>query len=32
MLLLRGVGGGVTHMVFSADGNMLFVGFRKVCT
>ena len=30
MLLLTGVGGGVTHITFSPDGNLLFVGFRKV--
>ena len=30
MLLLTGLGGGVTHMDFSPDGNLLFVGFRKV--
>ena len=30
MLLLTGVGGGVTHLSFSPDGNLLFVGFRKV--
>ena len=32
MLLLTGVGGGVTHITFSPDGNLMFVGFRKVCT
>lgn len=31
-LLLKGVGGGVTHITFSTDGNLLFVGFRKVCS
>ena len=30
VLLLTGIGGGVTHIAFSADGNLLFVGFRKV--
>lgn len=30
VLLLTGMGGGVTHITFSADGNLLFVGFRKV--
>ena len=30
MLLLTGVGGGVTHIMFSPDGYLLFVGLRKV--
>jgi WD40 repeat protein len=29
MLLLTGLGGGVTHITISSDGNFLFVGFRK---
>jgi WD40 repeat protein len=29
VLLLTGVGGGVTHIAVSPDGNLLFVGFRK---
>ncbi|CAI8004863.1 Telomerase Cajal body protein 1 [Geodia barretti] len=32
VLLLTGVGGGVTHIAVSPDGNLLFVGFRKVCS
>lgn len=30
MFLLTGVKGGVTHMLFSSDGNLLFTGYRKV--
>ena len=30
MLLLTGLRAGVTHISFSPDGNLLFVGFRKV--
>lgn len=30
MLLLTGLRGGVTHITVSPDGNLLFVGFRKV--
>ena len=29
-MLLSGVHSGVTHMVFSQDGNYLFIGYRKV--
>ena len=31
MLLLTALGGGVTHITISPDGNLLFVGFRMVC-
>ena len=31
VLLFTEVGGGVTHIKFSHDGNLLFAGFRKVC-
>ncbi len=31
-IILEGVGSGVTHMLFSPDGNSLYVGLRKVST
>ena len=30
VILIEGVGGGVTHMLFSQDGNLLYTGYRKV--
>ena len=30
MSIFSGVGGGVTHIMFSGDGNYLFSGGRKV--
>ena len=30
VIVIEGVGGGVTHMLFSQDGNLLYTGFRKV--
>ena len=31
LMLLTALDSGVTHMVFAADGNQLYTGFRKVC-
>ena len=30
VVLIEEVGGGVTHMLFSQDGNLLYTGYRKV--
>ena len=30
VVVMEEVGGGVTHMRFSQDGNLLYTGFRKV--
>ena len=30
IMLLTALDSGVTHMVFTADGNLLYTGFRKV--
>ena len=30
VILIEGVGGGVTHILFSQDGNLLYTGYRKV--